>query len=169
MARHLLFFGKFFRFPVLFLFFLCGADVIRKQSSADAFKKISFAPWTSRQSHVKELFLSAFESSDDFLGRSDEPERSRKVIRSTQRKNTQRNTAIDEAEGNLCNGPVTAGGKHQVGRLLESFFETRFFCGLVSGVMSSLGQGCHQLFFAMFRIASLWVVYQCDSHPLSQS
>jgi hypothetical protein len=48
MARHLLFFGKFFRFSVLFLFFLCGADVIRKQSAAHAFKKISFAPRTSR-------------------------------------------------------------------------------------------------------------------------
>src|SRR4029453_3598203 len=111
----------------------------------------------------------AFEPCDDFLGRSDEPERSRKVIRSTQRKNTQRNAAIDKAECNLCSCPVTAGGKHEVGRLLESLLKARFFRGLVSSVMSSFGQCCHQLFFAMFRIASLWIVYQCDSHPLSQS
>src|ERR1044072_5483606 len=100
MACHLLFFGKFFSFPVLFRFFLCSPDVIRKQSAADAFKKISFAPWTSRESHVENLFLSAFESRDDFLGRSDKPKRARQIIGCAQRKNAQRNAAIDKAKSN---------------------------------------------------------------------
>ena len=73
-----------------------------------------------------------------FLGRNDEPERSREIIRCAQRKDTQRNAAIDKAESNLSNRPVTAGGKHQVSRLLERFFEAGFFRGLVSGVMARL-------------------------------
>jgi hypothetical protein len=48
MARHLLFLGKFFSLAVLFLFFLCSPDVIRKQAAAGAFKKISIAPRASR-------------------------------------------------------------------------------------------------------------------------
>ena len=167
MARHLLFFGKFFSLPVLFLFFLCGPDVIRKQSAADAFKKISIAPRTSSTSYVKNLFPSAFEPRDNLLGRSDEAERSREIIRCAQRKNAQRNAAIDKAESNLSNRPVTAGGKHQVGRFLESFLEARFFRRLISGMMSSFGQCCHQLSLAMFCIASLRIVYQRDSHPVS--
>src|SRR4029078_4655839 len=135
MACHLLFFGKFFSLPVLFLFFLCSPDVICEQAAADAFKKMSFAPRANGKYHVKDLFLSPFESRDDFLGRSDKPERSREVIRCAQRKNAQRNAAIDKAESNLSNRPVTAGGEHQVSRLLERFFEAGVFRGLIGGVM----------------------------------
>src|SRR4029453_3085970 len=143
MARHLLFFGKFFRFPVRFLFFLCGPNVIRKQSAADTFKKISIAPRASRKSHVKNLFLSAFESRDDFLGRNDEPKRSREIIRRAERKNTQRNSAIDKTESNLSNRPVTAGGKHQVSRLLERFFKAGVFRGFISWVVARFSERCH--------------------------
>jgi hypothetical protein len=43
MPRHLLFFGEFFGRPLLFPFFLCGADVISEQSTTRCFKEISFA------------------------------------------------------------------------------------------------------------------------------
>src|SRR4029077_926550 len=135
MARHLLFFGKFFSFPVPFLFFLCSPDIIRKQAAADAFKKISIAPRTSSKSYVKDLLLAAFEPRDDFLGRNDEPERPCEIVGCTQRKDTQRNAAIDKAESDLSNRPVPAGGKHKVSRLLERFFEAGFFRRLISGVM----------------------------------
>src|SRR5581483_2961644 len=121
MARHLLFFGKFFSFPVFLLFFLCGPDIIRKPPTADAFNKISFPPRPSRQSHVKDLFPSALESRDDFLGRSDEPKRTRQIVGCAQRKNAQRNASINEAKSNLCNCPVTPGGQNEIGRLLERF------------------------------------------------
>src|SRR5438128_10068388 len=134
MARHLLFLGKSFSFPVLFLFFFCGTDVISKQSATNSFKKISFAPRTNRQSHVKDPFLSAFESRDDFLGRGDESQRSREIVGCAQGKGTQRNATIDETKSNFCDRAIPTGGEYQVCRLGESFLETGFFRGLVSGV-----------------------------------
>jgi hypothetical protein len=141
-------------------------NVICKQSSTGAFKKISITPRTTRKSHVKDPFSSAFEPRDDFLGGGDKAERSREVIGCTQRKNAQRNAAIDETESNLCNRPVTTGGKHQVSRLLERLLKAGFFRGLVSGVMSRFGQCRHQLLPTMLRVTSLGIVYQRDSHQV---
>jgi hypothetical protein len=129
------------------------------KSAADAFKKISIAPRTSRESHVKNLFLSAFESRDDFLGRNDEPKRSREIIRRAQRKDTQRNAAIDKAESNLSNRPVTTGGKHQVSRLLERLFEAGLFRGLISCVVARFSERRHQLILTVSGVASFRIVY----------
>src|SRR5205814_5279892 len=126
------------RFVLFFLFFR-GLNVICKQAPACRFKKVAFTPGPRCKSDVKCPFLSAFESRNNFLRRSDEAERTSKIIRRAEREHAYGNAAVDEPRGNLCGSPVPAGGKHEVGLLLESFLEAGFFGRLISGVMSSFG------------------------------
>jgi hypothetical protein len=122
-------------------------------------QKITFTPRAVCKSDVKRSLLSAFKSRNDFLGRSDEAECARQVIGRPKRENAQWNAAIDKPAGHLCSSTVTAGRKHEVRSLLESFLETAFFRGLINGVMPSLGQCRHQLLPAMFGVTSLGIVY----------
>src|SRR5215211_5196964 len=167
MARHLLFFGKLFNLPVLFRFLLCGLDVICKQSPACGFKKKSFAPRTSRKPHVKDLFLSTFEPRDDFLGRGDEAECPREIIGCAKRENAQWNAAIDKPASDLCSCAIPTGCQYEVAGLVESFLETAFFGGLISGVMPGLRERRHQLLLTVSGITSLGIVQDRKSTRLN--
>jgi hypothetical protein len=118
------------------------------------------------ESNVKGAFLSAFEPGNDFLGRGDKAKGARQIVGRPERENTQRNAAIDEPAGDLCNSPITAGSKDEISGLLESFLETTLFCRLIGGVMPSSRQRRHQLLPSMLGVASLWIMHQGDSHVL---
>src|SRR6266404_3830475 len=93
-SRHFLFLGNVFRFLALLVLLLRSLHIIRQQTRADAFKKMAFPPWASGHADVKGTLLSAFQSRDDFLRRSEEAQAARQIIRRAQRENAQGNTAI---------------------------------------------------------------------------
>src|SRR6266550_6579094 len=166
MPRHLLFFGKLLNLSVSFLLFFCGADIICQQPAARTFKKISFTPRAVGESNVKGPFLSTVEPGNDLLGRGDKAKGARQIVGRPERQNTQWNAAIDQPAGDLCSSPITAGSKHEISGLLESFLETALFCRLISRVMPSFGQRRHQLLPSMLGVAGLRIMHQGDSHVL---
>ena len=87
-SSHLLLFGKLLNRFVLFFLFFRSLNVICKEASAGRFKEVAFTPRPIRKSDIKCPFPSAFESRNNFLGRSDEPERTSKVIRRAEREHT---------------------------------------------------------------------------------
>src|SRR5882762_3466454 len=129
MARHLVVFRSRVRFLILFF---CSSDVIGQETCTGAFKKISRAPWSSGNTNVKAVFFPAFQPRDEFLGLAHEAESAREVIGGAKRKNAQRNAAINQSAGDLCDGAVTSGNQHEMTGLFERFLVTAFFSGLIN-------------------------------------
>lgn len=113
MSPHFLFFGKLFR---LRGFVFCIAKVIGKKAAPCTFEKITLAPWPSRKANIKRSPLPAFEAGNNFFRRCGETKTACQIIGRAQRKNAQRNTAIDEFTADLSDRTVSASDKQQVSR-----------------------------------------------------
>jgi hypothetical protein len=65
--------------------------------------------------------FSAFQTRNDFFGRTDKSETARQIIGRTQRENTHWNAGVDESRGYFDNRAIAAGGKNEIGGFFRAF------------------------------------------------